>query len=65
MGSNWSAIPSCPACGDFITNIAAAYGLDPAALGELSVNGRKELIYGARSDFKAYLSYNKEPRVAT
>ena len=32
---------SCPACGDFISNIAAAYGLDPAALGELPTLAEK------------------------
>ena len=27
--------PACPVCGDFISTIAASYGLDPASLGTL------------------------------
>lgn len=32
---------SCPACGDFISDIATAYGLDPAALGDLPSLAKK------------------------
>jgi molybdopterin/thiamine biosynthesis adenylyltransferase len=31
--------PSCPVCGDFISSIAASYGLDPAALPSLPEQG--------------------------
>jgi molybdopterin/thiamine biosynthesis adenylyltransferase len=34
--------PACPVCGDFISAIAASYGLDPASLGTLSAPPAKE-----------------------
>ena len=41
-GIDFERDSSCPTCGDFISNIAAAYGLDPGALGELSPMAEKD-----------------------